>query len=156
MAGRFAPLSPRQVKVLRWVAEGCPDGVWPDFRYKVTVYALADRGLVTVNRRRHSWQAVITDQGRHYLDHGTWPARERSRLRPQSPASATRSCSGVCRGAASLVTAESLLAELRNRRGHGDGRGPTWALACCLPEGDQHGDHRRPGPGWVRFAAHRP
>lgn len=74
MARRYAPLSDRQVKVLAWVADGCPDGVWPDFTHKRTTYALADRGLVTVARRRHAWSAALTEQGRHYLDHGVyWP-----------------------------------------------------------------------------------
>jgi hypothetical protein len=45
------------------VADGCPDGVWNDFSYKHVAYALADRGLVTVVRRRRSWQAAVTDDG---------------------------------------------------------------------------------------------
>jgi hypothetical protein len=65
----YLPLSDHQVKVLEWVADGCPDGVWEDFSYKRTTYALADRGLVTVDRRRGSWSAHATDGGRYYLDH---------------------------------------------------------------------------------------
>lgn len=72
MARRYAPLTDRQVKVLSWVADGCPDRSWPDFTHKRTTYALADRGLVMVDRRRHSWSAVITDQGHYYLEHGNY------------------------------------------------------------------------------------
>lgn len=71
MVRRYAPLSERQVEVLTWVADGCPERAWSDFSYKRTTYALADRGLVSVGRRRHSWSAHVTEQGRYYLDHGT-------------------------------------------------------------------------------------
>lgn len=73
MVRRYPPLSERQDKVLSWVADGCPDGVWSDYSYKHTAYALAARELVTVDRRRGSWSAEMTDQGRHYLAHGTYP-----------------------------------------------------------------------------------
>ena len=84
MARRYQPLSARQVEILRWVADGCPDGVWKDFTYKHTAYALAERGLVTVDRRRDSWSAQITAAGRHYLQHGTYPANERHTA-PETP-----------------------------------------------------------------------
>lgn len=72
MVRRFRPLSERQVKILDWVADGCPDGVWADTTHKRTAYALADRGLVTVDRRRHSWSAALTESGRYYLEHGNY------------------------------------------------------------------------------------
>jgi len=107
---RFAPLSPRQVEILRWVAGGCADGVWPDSRYKVTVYALADRGLVTVSRRRDSWRTAITDQGRYYLDRGTYQGTQvPGPVRPGASAAAAPSAAW-----ASPVTAQSLLAELQS------------------------------------------
>lgn len=110
VARRFTPLSPRQVEVLRWVAGGCADGVWPDSRYKVTVYALADRGLVTVSRRRDSWRAGITDQGRYYLDRGAYQdAQVPGPCRPGTSAAATPSSARP-----PLVTAQSLLAELQS------------------------------------------
>jgi len=58
--------------VLKWVAHGCPDGVWTDFTYKTVAYGLARRGLVSVQRRRNSWRAAVTEQGTHYLQHGTY------------------------------------------------------------------------------------
>ncbi len=73
MPRRFAPLSERQREILQWVSDGCParrDGT----TYKLTVYALANRGLVNVDRRRHAWSTAITDAGRHYLEHGDYPA----------------------------------------------------------------------------------
>ena len=75
------PLTYRQSRVLAWVADGCPAGVWDDHTYKRSVYALADRGLVTVDRRRDSWSAQVTDDGRYYLEHRqyrTAPTRHKS------------------------------------------------------------------------------
>ena len=57
------------LEVLQWVADGCPDGVWQDFAYKHTAYALAERRLMTVDQRRGSWRAAVTDGGRFY---GAW------------------------------------------------------------------------------------
>lgn len=73
---RDAALSTRQVEVLRWISQGCPDGVWPDFTYKTTTYALAARNLVKVDRRHGSWSAVLTDAGRFYLDNGRYPPEQ--------------------------------------------------------------------------------
>lgn len=67
---RDEPLSSRQLQVLRWISEGCPDGVWSDFSYKTTAYALSARGLVVVRRRRKQWSATITQEGAFYLAHG--------------------------------------------------------------------------------------
>lgn len=71
---RHQPLTVRQVEVLQWVADGCPAGVWRDFTYKTTAYALAARGLLSVVRRRHQWSATLTDDGRFYLQHGRYPS----------------------------------------------------------------------------------
>ncbi|MDP7703354.1 hypothetical protein QXK92_11725 [Mycobacterium sp. TY815] len=71
---RNQPLTPRQVEVLQWIAKGCPAGVWQDFTYKTTAYALAVRGLVTVDRRRNKWSAQLTDDGRFYILNGSYPS----------------------------------------------------------------------------------
>jgi hypothetical protein len=70
---RTESLTVRQVEVLQWIAEGCPDGVWQDFTYKTTALALASRGLVTVDRRRNHWSAALTEAGGFYLQHGRYP-----------------------------------------------------------------------------------
>jgi hypothetical protein len=86
---RDAALSTRQVQVLQWISQGCPDGVWPDFTYKTTSYALAARNLVTVNRRHGSWSAVLTDAGRFYLNNGHYPSQQRQTESRASEDSAT-------------------------------------------------------------------
>ena len=39
----------RQVEVLKWIAEGCPDDVMTGDTHKVTARALKSRGLVKVS-----------------------------------------------------------------------------------------------------------
>jgi len=36
----FSPLNDRQLEVLRWVGDGCPDGVMEGYSYKTTAVAL--------------------------------------------------------------------------------------------------------------------
>lgn len=85
---RHAPLSVRQVKVLQWISRGCPDGVWRDFTYKTTTYALAARGLVAVDRRSGSWSAILTEAGQFYLDHGHYPTQRPAGSSPTTDSSA--------------------------------------------------------------------
>lgn len=69
---RDKPLTIRQLEVLQWINRGSPEGVWPDFTYKTTAYALAARGLVTVDRRRKQWSASLTNAGHFYVKHGKY------------------------------------------------------------------------------------
>ncbi|MEU5308756.1 hypothetical protein [Streptomyces sp. NPDC021562] len=72
------PLTERQMGVLSWIAKGCPAGVWDenDFTYKTSGQALQNRGLVKITRRAGVWSAEVTAPGRHYLEHGTYPAHK--------------------------------------------------------------------------------
>ncbi|MGO2746219.1 hypothetical protein [Microbacterium sp.] len=65
----------RQLEVLRWIAEGCPEGRWPtdDFSYKTSAIALNSRGLVAIKGHGRTWSATVTDAGAHFLEHGTYP-----------------------------------------------------------------------------------
>jgi len=62
----------RQLDVLSWIADGCPDGVMLDFSYKTTAAALRNRGLAAVSKRG-GWHATITEAGRRYLELGGYP-----------------------------------------------------------------------------------
>ena len=68
-------LNERQIEVLRWIADGCPSGIWAanDFTYKVSSNVLANRGLADVDRRRGKWSATVTNAGRYYLEHLAYP-----------------------------------------------------------------------------------
>jgi hypothetical protein len=67
------PLNHRQIEVLRWISDGCPDGRWTDFTFKTTAAALASRRLVAVSKRRGVWGAAILPAGEHYLTRGQYP-----------------------------------------------------------------------------------
>ncbi|MBN2445532.1 MAG: DUF4200 domain-containing protein [Phycisphaerae bacterium] len=67
------PLNTRQLDVLRWINDGCPDGRWTDFSFKKSAGVLAWRRLVTVSKRGGVWSAAILPAGVHYLDHGKYP-----------------------------------------------------------------------------------
>ncbi len=68
-----------QLQVLRWVGEGCPDGVMSGHGFKVSAKALEWRGLMTISTRGGEWRAELTDDGRYYVEHG--------RFRPEPPMS---------------------------------------------------------------------
>ncbi|MCV7051276.1 hypothetical protein H7H82_11830 [Mycobacterium heidelbergense] len=68
-----SPLNHRQLEVLRWISDRCPDGRWTDFTFKTTAAALASRRLVTVSKRRGVWSAAILPAGEHYLTKGQYP-----------------------------------------------------------------------------------
>lgn len=61
-------LTEQQVDLLRWVADGCPDGEMEGDSYRVSVAALRRRGLVTTSGGGPTWSAAITAGGREYLE----------------------------------------------------------------------------------------
>lgn len=69
------PVNDRQLEVLRWIADGCPGGKWPedDNVHKISAAALKSRGLATVTGHGRTWTAAITEAGTHYLEHGSYP-----------------------------------------------------------------------------------
>lgn len=72
---RWAPLTNRQLDVLRRVGDVDDQVTAGDSRLAVTVYALRDRRLVTTPRFDGVWKAEITEAGRFYLEHGYHPDR---------------------------------------------------------------------------------
>jgi hypothetical protein len=75
MVDLYAPLNARQVEVLRWIVDGCPDGVMEGHIHKTVAAALQARRLVKVSRKGGVWRAEPTDIGRHYAAHGSYPDR---------------------------------------------------------------------------------
>ena len=61
-------LTERQIAVLRWIQDDCPDGVMTDETYRISAGALRNRGLVKTSGRGATWTAGITDEGRRYLE----------------------------------------------------------------------------------------
>jgi hypothetical protein len=73
MANSRTALNDRQLAVLRWIGDGCPDGVMTGTIHKTSAGALSSRRLVVVSRRRGHWHAELTERGRYYLEHGAYP-----------------------------------------------------------------------------------
>ncbi len=61
-------LTEAQVGVLRWIDDGCPDGVMQDSFHRISAAALARRDLVEISGRRETWAAKTTEAGRAYLE----------------------------------------------------------------------------------------
>ena len=78
------PLNRRQIDVLTWMRDGCPDGRWTDHTFKTTAQALASRRLATISKRGGTWKAAILPAGQHYLSTGQYPPGHWTRRR--SPA----------------------------------------------------------------------
>jgi len=66
-------VNPRQLEVLKWIVDGCPNGVMQDFTYKTVTYALRARGLASVSKKGGVWRATATDAGHYYLKNGCYP-----------------------------------------------------------------------------------
>ncbi|WP_020013346.1 hypothetical protein [Promicromonospora sukumoe] len=62
-----AQLNQKQVDVLRWIDDGCPDGVYVDgYEHRIVARALQNRGLVTISGRGPTWSARVTKAGRQW------------------------------------------------------------------------------------------
>lgn len=70
-------LNARQLEVLRWIGDGCPEQDWPNNAHKVMARSLMSRGLVEVRRKKKIWTATIADAGRYYLTHDRYPPSHR-------------------------------------------------------------------------------
>lgn len=79
------PLNDQQLKVLRWIQDGCPEGTWTDSTFKTSAVALRNRHLIRISKKGGGWQAELTDDGRSYLTHGSYPDGARA-ARPTAEA----------------------------------------------------------------------
>jgi hypothetical protein len=71
-------LNEAQLEVLRWVDDGCPDGVMHDHAHRISAAALRNRDLIKVRGRGKTWRAELTDKGRAQLE--APPATTRRRV----------------------------------------------------------------------------
>jgi hypothetical protein len=72
-------LTQQQLDVLRWVADGCADGVMEGYSHRISAAALRGRGLVNTSGRDETWTATITPAGRDHLEHAQGPDGPRPR-----------------------------------------------------------------------------
>src|SRR5438045_3470827 len=60
-------LTEKQVELLLWIADGCPDGVMEDEFHRISAAALRNRNLITTTGRGPTWKAKIAPAGSAYL-----------------------------------------------------------------------------------------
>lgn len=61
-------LTVAQFDLLRWIADGCPEGIYEGGAHRVSARALHNRGLVRVSGQGSTWTASITPAGKSRLD----------------------------------------------------------------------------------------
>lgn len=84
-------LSVAQFDLLRWVADGCQDGVYAGSSHRVSARALHNRGYLCVSGSGATWAAVITDEGTRRLQgEAKRIEAERERARKEEQARAER------------------------------------------------------------------
>jgi hypothetical protein len=69
-------LLPRQVDVLSWISDGCPEGVMTDINHRITARALANRGFATIHGHGPTWTATVTTAGTAALQSAAKPDEE--------------------------------------------------------------------------------
>lgn len=57
------PLSVLQSKVLQWVNDGCPGGIFEGYSHRISARALADDRYITITGKGPTWTAKITQLG---------------------------------------------------------------------------------------------
>ena len=60
-------LTENQVELLRWIADGCADGIMEGDSYRISAAALRNRNLVLISGHGPTWAAKITPAGSEYL-----------------------------------------------------------------------------------------
>lgn len=86
-------LTVAQHDLLKWVADGCPDGVYDGHSHRVSARNLHNRGLMQVAGKSTTWTAKITPQGTRILQEQTTrveAARQRERQEAQARAEQER------------------------------------------------------------------
>ncbi|RKQ94580.1 hypothetical protein U746_0327 [Mycolicibacterium mucogenicum 261Sha1.1M5] len=115
------PVNDRQLEVLRWIADGCPTGKWPedDNVHKISAAALKSRGLATVTGHGPTWTASITNAGAHYLEHGSYPPSDEPPVAVAAARRSRRTTSpklDLSEGASdTLAEAEALIKQLQEQ-----------------------------------------
>ncbi|KXP08409.1 hypothetical protein [Tsukamurella tyrosinosolvens] len=84
-------LTVAQFDLLRWIADGCKDGVYEGTSHRVSARSLHNRGLVKVAGKSATWTATATPEGRKTLDvEAKRVETERDRVRKEAEAKAEK------------------------------------------------------------------
>lgn len=77
-------LNENQIALLRWVEQGCPEGVMEGTAHRVSAAALKSRGLLHVRGKGARWRATLTEAGHAYLAAAEQPDAPRPRQANES------------------------------------------------------------------------
>ena len=69
-------LNDPQKAVLRWVADGSPDGVMEGYAHRLSAAALRSRGFLRISGRGPTWRAQLTESGRSLLQELDTPVEQ--------------------------------------------------------------------------------
>jgi len=149
MAGYGAP-NARQLEILAWIGEGCPERDWPNFSYKTSAVALQSRGLAQVSKRGGTWSATITDAGRRVLAGEPYEMVKPNRAKaPSSPPRSAPTAASMAADADSRrrrAMAASLLARLAEAGGSLEIADPTEQERAEIRQGVSAVDATRSAP----------
>lgn len=67
MASVTHELNDAQRSILKWVKDGCPDGIYEGYTHRISAAALRSRGLIRISGHGPNWRAEITEAGLVYL-----------------------------------------------------------------------------------------
>ena len=116
-------LTEQQVGILRWISEGCPDGVTEGDSHRVSAAALRRRGLITTSGRGPTWVAAVTEVGREYLE----------KVDSEDPPVPRQENTSVTQQLVEDVIAAGGALRVRRRRWYGEG-GVDWENRALLAE----------------------
>lgn len=91
------PVNDAQRAVLEWLATGATCDP-PEPTYKLSAAALKSRGLVSVRRFNGKWTAALTDDGRYFVENGTYPPEPEKATEPVHAADGAEPQAPTARG----------------------------------------------------------
>lgn len=153
MVRRTDPLNARQVEVLRWIADGHPDTADGHSSFKRTAVALQDRRLVRISRRGGTWTATLTDEGRHYLQHGRHADDDGQQMPPRAVRRTARADENLPPAGPGSTIRDARKDARTRRQAEPARRSPTEKLvADVLAAGGTLDLQRSPGDGGERVS----
>ena len=85
MSAEPKTLNAKQIQVLEWIRNGCPDGVYSGgYEHRISARVLERRGLVKIRGRGDTWVAELTEEGREWKDEAKEPNRSLSEVECQA------------------------------------------------------------------------
>lgn len=128
------PLNDNQREFLAWIREGAPDGTYEDFLPRIVARALHNRGIAEVRGHGPTWQATLTEEGGHFLEHGDYLSARELAITCSSEAGTPIRTPRQRQSSRPIEIAEYRDTSHPNQRK----MGPTDAMMAALTEAEDH------------------